>query len=125
MTAAEIVAGIFLFLGCFVILSSAIGFLRLPDFYTRMHAAGKTDTLGQFLILAGLGVIALFGMEPIEVHAVVKMGLIAAFLMISTPSSTHAIAQAAHSAGLQPWQPPKVEPKVQPTPSKPSAEDAP
>ena len=49
-----IFAGIFLVSGCFLIVVASIGIVRFPDFYSRMHPAGKTDTLGQGLALIGL-----------------------------------------------------------------------
>ena len=70
--------------------------IRMPDFYTRMHAAGITDTLGADLILAGLMVQAGFSLVTI------KLLLIGAFLFFTSPTSTHAIANAALTAGLKP-----------------------
>jgi multicomponent Na+:H+ antiporter subunit G len=67
----------------------------MPDFYTRMHAAGITDTLGADLILAGLMVQAGFSLVT------VKLLLVAAFLFFTSPTSTHAIANAALTAGLK------------------------
>ena len=49
-----IASGICLFIGCFVCISGGIGILRFPDFYTRMHAVGVTDTLAATMILIGL-----------------------------------------------------------------------
>ena len=50
----DVASGLLLAAGCFFVLIGAIGVLRLPDFYTRMHAAGVTDTLGAELIILGL-----------------------------------------------------------------------
>ena len=82
--------------GAFLVVVGALGLIRMPDFYTRMHAAGITDTLGADLILAGLMVQAGFSLVT------VKLLLIGAFLFFTSPTSTHAIANAALTAGLKP-----------------------
>jgi len=82
--------------GSFLVVVGALGLIRMPDFYTRMHAAGITDTLGADLILAGLMVQAGFSLVTI------KLLLIGAFLFFTLPTSTHAIASAALTAGLKP-----------------------
>jgi len=82
--------------GAFFVLIGATGLIRLPDFYTRMHGAGITDTLGADLILLGLMLQAGFTLVT------VKLFLIGAFLLITSPSSSHAIANAAFTAGLNP-----------------------
>jgi multicomponent Na+:H+ antiporter subunit G len=82
--------------GSFLVLVGALGLIRMPDFYTRMHAAGITDTLGADLILLGLMVQAGFSLVTI------KLLLIGAFLFFTSPTSTHAIANAALTAGLKP-----------------------
>ena len=82
--------------GSFMVLVGALGLVRMPDFYTRMHAAGITDTLGADLILLGLMVQAGFSLVT------VKLLLIGAFLFFTSPTSTHAIANAAFTAGLTP-----------------------
>ncbi len=92
------VAGLLLALGCFFIVVAAVGIVRLPDFYARMHATGKSDTLGQLLILLGLMVYE----GPTLVSA--KLLLIAVFIMIANPTATHAVARAAYVVGKSPWQ---------------------
>ncbi len=82
--------------GSFLVVIGALGLIRMPDFYTRMHAAGITDTLGADLILLGLMVQAGFSLVT------VKLLLIGAFLFFTSPTSTHAIANAALTAGLKP-----------------------
>ena len=73
-----------------------LGLLRLPDVYARMHAAGITDTLGAGLILAGLMVQG--GLSLVTV----KLFLILVFLLFTSPTSTYALANAAHRQGLAP-----------------------
>ncbi len=74
----------------------AVGLIRFPDVYSRMHAAGMTDTLGAGLILAGLMVQGGFTLVT------VKLALILVFLLYTSPTSTYALANAAYSRGLQP-----------------------
>ena len=83
--------------GCFFGITGGIGLLRFPDFYTRMHAAGITDTLCAALILLGLMLQAGWGL------VLVKLFLILALLLLTTPTSTHALARAAVHSRLQPW----------------------
>ena len=87
---ALLMAGaVFLFIG-------GVGLLRLPDFYCRIHAAGLTDTLGAGLILAGLVVQAGWTLVA------VKLLLIFAFLFLTSPTATHALARAALLNGVEP-----------------------
>jgi len=86
MTALAVV---FVCAGVFFLLLGAVGILRFPDFYTRMHAAGKCDTLGVLLTFLGLAIYEGFGL------ASAKILLIALFLFLTSPTATHAIARAA------------------------------
>jgi len=82
--------------GLFFVLAGTLGVLRLPDFYTRLHAAGMTDTLGVELILLALIVQSGFSQMSL------KLLLVAFFLLVTSPTATHAIAHAAYKAGLKP-----------------------
>jgi multicomponent Na+:H+ antiporter subunit G len=99
MTVAEATTTVLLVCGCLTALISGIGILRMPDFFSRIHPAGKNDTLAQSLIL--LGLIVAGGLSLVSV----KLGFLWLFLFLTTPSSTHAIARAAHVDGRVPWQP--------------------
>lgn len=90
-------AGIFLLAGLFFLLVGAIGVLRLPDFYTRLHAMGKCDTLGMLLCLLGL-----MFYEGATLTTL-KLLLIWIFIALANPTATHALSRAAYSAGLKPW----------------------
>ena len=83
--------------GVFFMLTGAIGLIRFPDFYTRMHAAGKCDTLGSLLVLTGL---ACYGGLAL---ASVKLLIVALFIFVTSPTATHAIARAAKRNGLAWW----------------------
>lgn len=77
-------------------LIGGIGLLRLPDFYSRMHGGGLTDTLGAGLLIVGL----LFQADSVPVGF--KLVAILFFLAVTSPSSGHALARAAMSDGLEP-----------------------
>jgi len=82
--------------GMFFVLAGTIGVIRLPDFYTRLHAAGMTDTLGAEMILFGL--IVQSGVSQMTL----KLLLVAFFLFVTSPAATHAVANAAYKNGLKP-----------------------
>lgn len=82
-------------LGCFFLLSGALGLLRFPDFYSRMHAAGVTDTLASFLILGGLMFMAGWSL------ALFKLGMILLFIFFTSPTAGHALAKAAQHGELR------------------------
>jgi multicomponent Na+:H+ antiporter subunit G len=103
MSAAEIASTVLLGLGGLVMLVGAAGVLRFPDFYTRLHAAGKGDTLGQGLILCGLAVPAGLGLITL------KLALIVLFVFILNPTATHALARGAWISGVKPWLPAKKD----------------
>jgi multicomponent Na+:H+ antiporter subunit G len=85
----DIFIGLALLGGVFFIAVGSVGMLRMPDFYTRMHAAGIIDTLGAGLILLGLMLQA--GWTLITV----KLLLILAFLWFTSPTACHALIRAA------------------------------
>lgn len=87
---------IFLVAGAFLAITGGIGMLRLPDFYTRMHAASVTDTGGMMLIILGLALQA--GWTLITA----KLVLIALFMLFTSPTATHALAHAALHSGVKP-----------------------
>mgnify|MGYP001820701215 FL=1 len=85
----DLVSWVCLLAGSFFAISGGIGILRFPDFFTRMHATGVTDTLSAGLILVGLMFQAGWS-APL-----LKLVLILAFLLLTSPTATHAIAKAA------------------------------
>lgn len=86
--------------GVFFIVTGAIGVVRMPDVYCRLHAAGMTDTMGAGLILLGMCFQA--GLTLITV----RLLLIWAFLLVTSPVATHALARAALSGGVVPYRAP-------------------
>ncbi len=81
--------------GAFCVVGT-VGLLRMPDFYTRMHAASVTDTLGVLLMLLGLALQAGFTLVT------VKLLMIGLLIFFTSPAATHALAKAALARGLQP-----------------------
>jgi multicomponent Na+:H+ antiporter subunit G len=88
-------SGLMIF-GVLFVLAGTIGVLRLPDFYTRTHAAGITDTLGAEMILLSLMIQSGFSQTSL------KLMLVGFFLFLTSPTATHAVANAAYNAGLKP-----------------------
>jgi multicomponent Na+:H+ antiporter subunit G len=82
--------------GSFFTIVGALGLVRMPDVYTRMHAASITDTLGVGLLLTGLMLQAGFGLVTLKLIFIVVL-----FFFLS-PVATHALAQAALHAGVKP-----------------------
>ena len=96
MIILEIISWIFLLAGSFFAIVGGIGSVRLPEFYSRLHGGGITDTLGAGLILIGL----CFQIGSPFILA--KLLMILFFLMVSSPSSCHALANSALSQGVKP-----------------------
>jgi multicomponent Na+:H+ antiporter subunit G len=76
---------------------AAIGVVRLPDIYTRAHAASKSDTLGAVLALAAVA----FAIQTDT--ATVKAVFLLLFMFLTNPTAAHAIARAAEDQGIRPW----------------------
>ncbi len=85
----DIVSGLCLLGGSFLLVSGAVGVLRFPDFYTRMHAAGVTETLAVALILIGLMIETGWSL------VLVKLSMILLFILFTSPTASHALAKAA------------------------------
>lgn len=94
-TLQSLFAWVFILTGSFFILTSGMGIIRMPDFYTRIHPAGLIDSMGAPLVLIGL--IILEGLTLTSG----KIFLLIIFLFITGPTATHAIAKSAFSAGLK------------------------
>lgn len=100
----SIVAILLMLAGTFFFTTGVIGFLRFPDFYSRMHATGKGDTLGPVLTLTGLALYNLdggFSLDSILVS--IKLLFIVVFWLLANPTATHALLRAAFDSGLMPW----------------------
>ena len=93
----NVIATVMLVVGFGFVLAGVIGILRLPDFYCRLHAMGKCDTLGVALMVGGVAVLQ--GMTLTSA----KLLLVVVFVSLANPTATHALGRAAVRAGLRPW----------------------
>ncbi len=93
----DIVAAGLILIGVFLFASGTLGLIRLPDFYCRMHATGKCDTLGALFALLGLAVSNGWNLVSL------KILIIVVFIFIANPTATHAIGRAALVNRVQPW----------------------
>ena len=92
----SILSGCFILLGVLALLIGALGLLRLPDVYCRIHAVGMIDTAGASFIILGLAIH-----EGVSL-VTVKLLFIGIFLFFTSPIATHAVAQVAHKSGVVP-----------------------
>lgn len=92
----DVLSWICLLGGSFFCVVGGIGLLRLPDFYTRTHAGGVTDTFGAGLVLIGLC------LQSGATLNTVKMLLLLGFLWLASATTAHALVKAARTAGLEP-----------------------
>jgi multicomponent Na+:H+ antiporter subunit G len=83
--------------GLFFIVVGTLGVLRMPDVYTRLHAAGMTDTMGAGLLI--LGMCFQTGLSLLTLRFL----MVYAFILFTSPISTHALARAALAARVEPF----------------------
>jgi multicomponent Na+:H+ antiporter subunit G len=96
MILQHIVAGIILGVGVFFIAVAAIGFIRLPDVFCRMHVTGVVDTFGAPLVMLGSAVY----LGPTLISLKLLIGIV--FISVTSPLVGHLLARAALEAGHQP-----------------------
>jgi multicomponent Na+:H+ antiporter subunit G len=89
--------GVLTILGGLLTLVGALGVLRFPDVYTRIHAASITDTGGATLLLLGLGLMSGWNLVTL------KLVIAWTFIMLTSPTAAHSLANAAYSSGHAPW----------------------
>ena len=97
ITLREFIAGLFLAGGAFFLLASAIGMLRLADFYCRLHASGNSETLGVMLSFMGLVIY-----EGLTLTSL-KMIMIFLLIFLGNPIGTHILSKAAYKSGHHVW----------------------
>ena len=90
----DIVSSILLLAGVFFGFSGAVGLFRFPDFFTRVHAASVTDSIAAILIIGGLLLQTSFDLNT------AKLVFILLFLMVTSPTASHALAKSARHGGL-------------------------
>jgi multicomponent Na+:H+ antiporter subunit G len=101
---SNIIVMVFISVGVLFLAAGTIGFLRFPDFYTRMHATGKCDTLGIFLSCTGIALYTLQdGLSLANILVSLKIMFIAVFWSLGGPTATHALLKSAFKAGILPW----------------------
>ncbi len=99
----SVLAGIFIISGLFFFTGGSIGILRFPDFYSRLHPAGKLDTMGLLMTMAGMALYTVQDFSLAGLLTSLKILLIVVFVFITSPTATHAILDAGVRAGLSPW----------------------
>jgi multicomponent Na+:H+ antiporter subunit G len=92
--ALDIASWILILAGGAFCIVGAVGMLRMPDFYTRVHAASLTDIVGALAILLGLA------LQAEETLIAVKLGVIALLIFFTSPAATHALVRAARLRGV-------------------------
>ena len=92
----QVTSALCLLIGSFLCVSGGVGILRFPDFYTRIHAVGVTDTLGAGMILVGLM------LHCQEILVIAKLVMVLLMTLFISPIATHALAKAAFHSGLMP-----------------------
>lgn len=93
---SQIVVGAFLLAGSFFLLVGALGLMRMPDLFTRMHAASVGETLGGSLLLIGMMIHSGFSLVTF------KLLVLLVVIFFFGPVATHALARAARYAGVEP-----------------------
>jgi len=96
MIIVEIISWIYIMAGALLGIAGGIGLHRFPDFYSRLHAVGITDTLCAAMFLIGLSMQTGFSIASL------KLLLIFILLFFTSPTATHALAEAALLGGLKP-----------------------
>ena len=88
-TLIQVSSSLFILIGSFLLVSGGVGILRFPDFYTRMHAVGVTETAGTAMILIGLIIY-----NP-DFMVDIKLVIILLMTLFISPTASHALAHAA------------------------------
>jgi len=107
-TVLDVLSWGLLLTGGFFCIVGGVGLLRMPDFFTRMHAAGVVETMGAGAILLGLLLQA--GLTLVAA----KLLMIGLLLLLTSPASTHALAKAALVRGVQPLLESREDPSPKP-----------
>lgn len=92
----DVLSWLLILAGAWGVLSSALGLIRLPEFFTRTHTVGVLDTLGAGLILVGVGLQS--GMSLLSV----KLAFVLAFVWLTGTTAAHALARTAEHSGMRP-----------------------
>jgi multicomponent Na+:H+ antiporter subunit G len=93
----ELVAVLLMGLGLIFLIGSMVGMLRLPDFYSRVHASGNSETLGTMLVFLGLAVY-----NGVSITSA-KLLIILAFIFVGNPIGSHILTKTAYKTGHPVW----------------------
>ena len=102
----DVLSWISIVAGLFFMLVGALGLLRLPDVYTRLHGAGMTDTMGAGFLLLGMVFQTIIDMMHGETSywlVLVRLVFVYGFVLFTSPIATHALARAGLAGGVEPW----------------------
>ncbi|MEQ8330738.1 MAG: monovalent cation/H(+) antiporter subunit G [Longimicrobiales bacterium] len=92
----DVLSWVFILGGTFFVVVGAIGVLRMPDLFTRLHAAGMTDTMGAGLLILGMALQSGISLN------LGRLLLIYLFLFVTSPVASHALARAALLGDVRP-----------------------
>jgi multicomponent Na+:H+ antiporter subunit G len=99
----DVLVTILLICGLVFLTGGTVGILRFPDFYSRLHPAGKLDTLGTLFMMSAFAIYNLHHFTLANVLTGLKIMLVVVFIFLSSPTAVHAIVDAGMRAGLTPW----------------------
>lgn len=99
----HIISLILIAFGLLFFTGGSVGILRFPDFYSRLHPAGKLDTMGLFMTMSGMALYVVSDWTLGALLTALKIMLIVVFIFITSPTATHAIADAGMRAECWPW----------------------
>ena len=103
MIQMNIVVILLLICGLIFFAGGAVGIIRFPDFYSRLHPAGKLDTMGSLFMLIALAIFNLHDFLLANLLTSLKIIIIIIFVFLSSPTAIHGIVDAGVRAGLTPW----------------------
>ena len=98
-----VISLVLLITGLVFFAGGSVGIIRFPDVYSRLHPAGKLDTMGLFMTMSGMAVYVLSDWTLGALLTALKIMLIVVFIFITSPTATHAMADAGTRAGLPHW----------------------
>ena len=99
----DIIVTFLLICGLIFFAGGAVGILRFPDFYSRLHPAGKLDTMGSLSMMIALALFNLHHFSLATLLTSIKITLIMIFVFLASPTAIHGIVDAGVRAGLTPW----------------------
>ena len=99
----DLLVAVLLFVGALLCFTGGVGLLRLPDFFSRAHAASVTETLATPLLI----VAVLLSQEQFSLDSI-KLLMIMLIILATNPTAAHAMTKAALHGGLKPWQKPET-----------------